>query len=73
MGVELTLGNKSRVQVSIFDAGGKKLATLMNVTLDEGEHRVAFPGAVAELPGGMYFLRLQAEGVIQTQKFILGR
>jgi hypothetical protein len=71
--VEFKTSSRAWAQLSVYDAQGKKVATLLNSLLSAGEHNIAFTETAAALPGGLYFLRLQAEGLVQTRKFIMAK
>ncbi len=62
--IEFALPQRSHVRLSVFDALGREVALLVDELHDGGTHHVAF---VADgLPSGVYFARLEAEGVVQT-------
>jgi hypothetical protein len=71
--VEFKTGSLAGVQLSVYDAQGKKITTLLNSLPSAGEHSIAFTETTAALPGGLYFLRFQAEGLVQTRKFIMAK
>ncbi|MCK4678293.1 MAG: T9SS type A sorting domain-containing protein [Bacteroidales bacterium] len=50
---------------------GQKIRTLVNEEQAAGEYSVRFDAA--DLPGGIYFVRLQAGDRIETAKMILLR
>ncbi len=59
----------SRVNLSIFDLTGKKIATLVNDTRSAGKYTVNY-SADAEMSTGIYFLRLKVNGQIADTKKI---
>ena len=66
---QLTVG--SWVSLSVYNIHGQKIRTLVNEEQAVGEYSIHFDGA--DLPGGIYFLRLQAGGRVETAKVILLR
>lgn len=56
------------VRLSIFDAMGNELRTLVNKRLPDGEHQVGFDGS--SLATGTYFYRLQLEGRQKTRRMV---
>jgi len=57
------------VQLSVFDLCGSKVTELMNRRCTAGTHRVNFKAD--GLASGLYFVRLEAGDVKQTQKVLL--
>jgi hypothetical protein len=57
------------VKLDVFDVTGRHVTTLINQTLQSGEHSAVFDGT--ELPSGIYFARLQVEHQQATQKLLL--
>ncbi len=53
----------------VYDILGKKVSTLINRSVSGGLHEVEFDAE--NLPGGVYFYRLQTGETMQTRKFIL--
>ena len=64
-----TLGATSEITLAVFDAAGRQVRLLERGLSTAGEHHVSFEAG--DLPGGLYFARLQAEGRSQTQKLLL--
>lgn len=64
-----------RVSLNLYDAAGRKAATLLNRELQAGYHRVTLDSRTQEprLSAGIYFLRLQTEDASLVQKIILLR
>ncbi len=62
------LDRASRVNLRLFDAAGRAVATLLDGELTAGGHelRFAVPGDVA--PGGVYFARLAVNGAAGGQR-----
>ncbi len=59
------------MSLSVYDMHGQKIRTLVNEEQAAGEYSVRFDAA--DLPDGIYFIRLQAGGRIETAKMILLR
>jgi hypothetical protein len=68
----IRLEKQSNVGVVLFDPRGRRIEMLLNQSLSAGSHR--FQIDVDELgarTGGVYFLRVEAEGSAVTRKLIL--
>ncbi|NOY06617.1 MAG: T9SS type A sorting domain-containing protein [Chlorobi bacterium] len=65
-----SLPERSRVRLEIFDALGKKCATVLNnVVCEAGSQTVAFVNK--SLQPGVYLLRLRAEGTTRTRTLLV--
>jgi hypothetical protein len=53
----------------VFGLNGTPIAVLANKDFAPGEYRLVF--AARDLPSGIYFCRLEAEGVVKTRKLVL--
>lgn len=62
-------GASSFVKLAVFDVTGKEVEVLVNGALPPGEHFVNF--TANNLPGGVYFCRMEAEGYTSTRKLVL--
>ena len=58
-----------RVSLKVYNTLGQEVATLFDGTRQAGKYVVTFDGT--GVPGGIYFYRLQSEGVSITKKFVL--
>ncbi len=58
-----------QVKLSVYDVNGKLVATLVNGKLEAGKHSVSW-NAKGQ-PSGVYFAKLEAEGLSQVQKMTL--
>jgi hypothetical protein len=70
------LRSSGRARCQIFDLSGRRVRSLLDVTLPEGPHQTRWGGendAGAPLPSGVYFLRLEAEGQSLAKKVVLLR
>lgn len=64
------------VTVSVLDSQGRLVRTLTNAILSEGPHEASWDGTFESglpAPGGMYFLRLQAQKQTRVRKILLAR
>ncbi len=59
------------VTLKVFDVLGQEVATLVNEDKKAGRYGVEFNGS--KLSSGVYFYRLQADGMSQIQKMILAK
>jgi len=57
------------VQIRVYDTAGREVAALVNGWKEAGSHEVTFDGS--GLASGVYLVRMEAGGGIQTQKLIL--
>ena len=64
-------GSSAEVELSIFDAAGKKVKTLVKTTRQAGTYRVRFDAA--NLSSGVYFALLSSSSYRQAIKMILMR
>lgn len=69
--IQYGLPTKSHVTLTIFNALGQQVATLVNGVQEVGYHEVKFDGS--SMSSGMYFYRLQAGSFVQTRKLLLLR
>jgi hypothetical protein len=64
------LKNPSRVEISVFDMNGRKVATLVNAAnTNSGWHQVSFDAS--NLSTGIYIYRLKADGISVSKKMTL--
>ena len=67
--ISFNLPESEHVVLTVFDTLGKKVRTILNESIHAGFHEIEFNAG--QLPGSVYFYRLQAGESIQTRKFIL--
>ena len=67
--IRFNVPKKSEVTLTVYDAAGKKVRTLVNRFLNAGQHAVRFDGS--DLASGVYFYRLSANNFSQTNKMLL--
>jgi flagellar hook assembly protein FlgD len=68
------LAAAGRVRLSIYDAAGRHVRTLVDRAEAAGEHSIVFDGrdgAGSPLASGVYFYRLNAGEVARTRKMVL--
>ena len=69
--IRYALSNRSRVNLSIYDALGREIAVLENEEKDAGSYEVKWQPRDAS--SGIYFYRLQAGSFVQVKKLLLIR
>lgn len=67
--ISFAIPKAEQVSVVIFNTVGQEVAVLNNGRLDAGVHSFTFNGA--DLPSGIYFTRIEADGFSQTLKNVL--
>ena len=67
--IQFALPKRSEVTLTVFNLLGKEVGTLVNEVLLPGEYKVVFDAA--DLPSGVYFYQIQADGSVQTKKLTL--
>lgn len=63
------LTEKAPTNLIIFNLLGQEVVTLVNSTLDSGQHEIAFNAY--NLPSGVYLYRLQSGNLVQSRKMLL--
>ncbi len=64
-----SIPGKAKVALTIYDALGKEIETLVNQEQTAGKYEVKFDGS--NLPGGIYFYKLHAGQYSETRKMVL--
>jgi len=68
--IRFNIGAKSNVSLKIFDVNGKEILEAVNDQMNEGSYEYKFNGL--NLPSGIYFYSLSADGVLlDTKRMIL--
>ena len=68
--IKYQITNKSFIILKLYDITGKEVATLVNEEKPEGKNSIRFDSN--NLPSGIYFYQLMANGIIiETKKMIL--
>ena len=67
------LAREGDAELAVFDLSGRRVRMLARGVSGAGEHRVAWDGRDEQgrvLPGGLYWVRLTAPGIVATQKVV---
>jgi len=67
--IELNIQQSGFVRLSIIDFTGKEIQTLISEQIQKGTHQ--FDWNAKELPAGIYFLRLEMNGISKTRKLVI--
>jgi hypothetical protein len=67
--IDFSLDLTSMVRLNIFSINGEKVANLIDNLLEEGSHSASFDAG--NLPSGVYFYTLEADGFTDTKKMVL--
>jgi endonuclease I len=62
-------GNLSFVKLAVYDVVGNEVALLVNEEKAPGDHQVTFDAS--NLPGGVYFYRMETTGFTSVKKLVL--
>jgi len=74
--VGFTMPTEGRVQLSVFDVAGRRVALLADSHYTAGRHTATWDGrsdSGREYPSGVYFVRMVATGFSSSRKMILVR
>jgi hypothetical protein len=69
--IRFALARDARLSLRVVDVSGRAVATLADRALTAGEHSAAWDGRDARgtrVAAGVYFVRLEAAGVVCTRK-----
>jgi hypothetical protein len=69
--IKYSVPESSKVVLKIYNITGKEIETIVNEKKPAGTYEVNWHAG--NLPGGIYFYRLNAGGLIETRKMILNR
>ncbi|MFU8812430.1 MAG: alpha-amylase family glycosyl hydrolase [Balneolaceae bacterium] len=67
--IQFRLEQGAHVTLTIYDATGREVHRLVNGVRSAGIHQVSFDAG--SLASGLYFYRLQADGIVHTRKMTL--
>ena len=67
--IEYSLAKAAKVDLSIYNVLGQKIATLVNSRQSAGIQQVVFDAS--KLSTGVYFYRIQADDFVQVKKMLL--
>ena len=74
--ISFSLSKLSNVHMQVLDINGRKIRNLFNKTLGSGSHTISWDGANdkgVNMSSGIYFIILNVDGVILSQKLSLIR
>ena len=74
--IQYTVPGDGSVKINVYDITGREVMTLLNKIAKRGSYSLKWNGRTTEkrnLPGGVYFIRLEALGNPVTRKVILLR
>jgi len=74
--ISFALSEPGRARLTVVDARGRAVRTLIDETRPAGEHSVTWDGIDGSgepVPAGVYFFRLQAPGFADTRKLVISR
>jgi len=74
--ISFSLVRTEWAEIGVYDLGGRLVCVLANRTYDAGHHSVVWYGKDAmgrAVPSGSYFVRLETESTVETQKVSLIR
>ena len=66
--LHFALRSSSKVRIALIDSNGRQIKELMNGTFPGGPYSIKVD--VSDLTNGLYLVRLQSEGGVQTQTFV---
>ena len=67
--IEFGIPEQSHVSLQVFDMNGRLIETLISAELSSGFHQVQWNAE--NRSSGIYMLRIESAGQIQTQKLVL--
>ena len=67
--IEYTLGERTNIQLTIYNVLGQKVASLVNEVKDAGSHSAQFNGQ--HLASGLYFYEMRAGSFVSSKKMLL--
>ena len=67
--IKFAIPNSGVVQITVFDASGREVSSLVNGYMNKGIHTVEFNAA--GLSSGVYFYKIKTEGFVETKKMLL--
>ncbi|MCB9513039.1 MAG: T9SS type A sorting domain-containing protein [Candidatus Latescibacteria bacterium] len=67
--IDFTLTRRSQTHLSVTDVAGREVAVLVNGALDAGAHQIEW--RPADLPSGLYLIRLRTDDAVIVRKCTL--
>lgn len=74
--IRFELNHRMVARLDVYDSTGSLAANLLNEEKEPGSYFISWDGkntSGQQLPGGVYYIRLEANNAVQTQKVILAR
>ena len=68
--VNYAIEKRGNVNLSLFDAQGRKISILVDKVQLPGKYSFTFDFSKNYLPNGIYFYRLESNGLIETEKIV---
>lgn len=68
------LDSRRDVRLAVYDVTGRRVRDLVRSSMPAGEHRIPWDGRMesgAEAPSGVYFVRLETGGFVDTRRAVL--
>jgi len=72
--IRYRIAEKGPVTMSIFDTQGRLVSTLVQNSLEPGDHQVVWQGideSGRQVPAGIYFVQMMTSDIVSTQKLTL--
>ena len=72
--IRYSVGGTGRVELGVYDVGGRLVTRLVNATQPAGIYNVSWDGRDergSQVSSGVYFYRLRTPGSAQTRKMVL--
>ena len=67
--IEFSLNTASGVKLTVYDILGQEVARLVDGYKPMGSHKIQW--RANEMPSGIYYYRLEADGISKTHKMVL--
>lgn len=67
--IKFDIPEKLSAKVTVYDILGKEIVTLVNDKFISGSHEIDFDDS--NLPGGVYYYKIETERITETKKIIL--
>ncbi len=67
--IEFDIPKDGFVNISVFNSIGEVVGNLVNGQMETGRHQIQFDGS--NLPSGIYFIKMNSNQFVKTQKIIL--
>ena len=67
--IEFSIPQSEFVTVKVYNIVGNEITTLINEELSTGNHSIQWDGS--HQPSGVYFVKIESNGFVQTRKMVL--